>query len=43
MTCGRLSGLSLAGFNVFAVTNDDTNPNIDISEIGWNLIDGLDI
>lgn len=31
------------GFNVFAVTNDDTNPNIDISEIGWNLIDGLDI
>ena len=31
------------GFNVFAVTNDDTNPNIDIPEIGWNLVDSLDV
>ena len=30
------------GLNVFAVTNDDTNPNIDISELSWNLVDSLD-
>ena len=31
------------GLNVFAVTNDDTNPNIDIPAISWNLIDCLDV
>ena len=27
------------GINVFIVTNDDPNPDVDISDIGWNLID----
>ena len=31
------------GLNVFAVTNDDINPNIDIPSIGWELVDSLDV
>ena len=29
------------GLNVFAVTNDDKNPNISIPEISWNLVEHL--
>ena len=29
------------GMNVFAVTNDDINPNISIPELGWDLVDDL--
>ncbi len=31
------------GMNVFAVTNDDINPNVSIPELGWNLVDDLNV
>lgn len=31
------------GVNVFAVTNDDINPNVSIPELGWNLVDDLNV
>ena len=30
------------GLNIFAVTNDDINPNVDVDEVGWELVDYLE-